>query len=115
MNEYVRQLLAWIDAESAAQAEQLKARRDRAGDGGVERTGETLLDMAVTDTRPGLAGAVITTLVKRNRNLALPSNRFRVGIPVTVTNNAAEVEIARGVVTARDRSCLLYTSPSPRD
>ncbi|MAQ89830.1 MAG: IGHMBP2 family helicase [Rhodopirellula sp.] len=111
MNEYVRQLLAWIDAESAAQAEQLKARRDRAGDGGVERTGETLLDMAVTDTRPGLAGAVITTLVKRNRNLALPSNRFRVGIPVTVTNNAAEVEIARGVVTARDRSSVQIALP----
>ena len=45
MQDYVVQLLEWIDAESAAQARQLEQRRRDAGGGNAERTGETLLDM----------------------------------------------------------------------
>ena len=111
MQDYVVQLLEWIDAESAAQARQLEQRRRDAGGGNAERTGETLLDMVVRESRPGLAGATLATLIKRNREIGLPSNRFRVGTPVTVTSNAAEVEIARGIVTARNRQSLQISLP----
>ena len=85
MQGHVEQLIDWIDQESAAQAKQLDARRQQSGDGGAERTGETLLNMALVDTRPGLAGTTIATFVKRNRELSLPPNRFRVGTPVLTT------------------------------
>lgn len=111
MQRHVEQLIDWIDQESAAQAKQLDERRQRSGDGGAERTGETLLDMALVDTRPGLAGATIATFVKRNRERGLPPNRFRVGTPVMTTGNGADVELARGVVVARDSQTLKVSLP----
>ncbi|MBA63323.1 MAG: IGHMBP2 family helicase [Planctomycetaceae bacterium] len=111
MDAHIEQLLQWIDQESAAQAMQLEERRLKGKTGGAERTGETLLDMAVADTRPGLAGATIGTFVKRNREIGLPPNRFRVGTPVMATGNSAETEIARGVVTARNSRSLMLSLP----
>ncbi|MEC9095445.1 MAG: hypothetical protein VX776_02365, partial [Planctomycetota bacterium] len=67
MHSHIEQLLDWVDQESAAQARQLEERRRKSEDRGVEQTGETLLDMAVADRWPGLAGATIATFVKRNR------------------------------------------------
>ena len=90
MHKHIEQLLEWIDMESDAQARQLDERRRQSGSGAAEKTGDTLLDMAVADSRPGLAGATIVTFVKRNRERGLPVNRFRVGTPVM--------------------ACLLYTS-----
>lgn len=111
MQPHIDQLLKWIDQESTAQARQLEERRRRSDSAGAEKTGETLLDMAVTDQRPGLAGATIATLVKRNRDLGLPPNRFRVGTPVTLLGNGAETETARGVVTAKNRRSLKVSVP----
>lgn len=111
MQSHLDQLIDWIDQESAAQAKQLAERRQRSGDGGAERTGDTLLDMAVADMRPGLAGTTITSFVKRNRDIGLPPNRFRVGTPVMATGNGADVEIARGVVVGRDSQTLKVSLP----
>ena len=111
MQSHLDQLIDWIDQESAAQAKQLAERRQRSGDGGAERTGDTLLDMAVADMRPGLSGTTITSFVKRNRDIGLPPNRFRVGTPVMATGNGADVEIARGVVVGRDSQTLKVSLP----
>ena len=111
MHSHIEQLLDWVDQESAAQARQLEERRRKSEDRGVEQTGETLLDMAVADRRPGLAGATIATFVKRNRERGLPPNRFRVGTPVMATGNSAETEIARGVVTSKTPRSLKISLP----
>ena len=111
MHKHIEQLLEWIDMESVAQARQLDERRRQSGSGAAEKTGDTLLDMAVADSRPGLAGATIVTFVKRNRERGLPVNRFRVGTPVMATGNAAETEIARGVITAKESRSIKISLP----
>ncbi len=111
MQKHIEQLLEWIDMESLAQARQLDERRRQSGAGAAEKTGDTLLDMAVADSRPGLAGATIVTFVKRNREQGLPVNRFRVGTPVMATGNSAETEIARGVVTAKESRSIKVSLP----
>ena len=111
MQKHIEQMLEWIDMESVAQARQLNERRRQSGSGAAEKTGDTLLDMAVADSRPGLAGANIVTFVKRNRERGLPVNRFRVGTPVMATGNSAETEIARGVVIAKEPRSIKVSLP----
>ncbi len=56
----------------------------------AEKRGETLLDMVIIDEHPGLGGRTIATLVKRNRTLKLPWNRFKSGSPVMASSEGSE-------------------------
>ena len=68
----------------------------------AERSGETLLDLAIADQRTGLAGRYLLKLVKRNRTLVLPWNRLRVGAPVILSSLAeGDDSTLSGVVSAR--------------
>ena len=69
MEEYFQRLADWIDLESAAEAERLQERRKRQNGPDAEKSGETLLDLVVTDDDSGLGGRYLLTLVKRNRTL----------------------------------------------
>lgn len=86
--------------ESAAESQRLSERRLRMNDADAERTGESLLDLAITDGESGLAGRYLMTFVKRNRELRLPWNRLRVGSPVVVSETDTE-DNYQGVVSAR--------------
>lgn len=89
-----------MDAE--AEAERMAERRAVRTRATAERSGETLLDLAIADTRSGLGGRYLLKLVKRNRTLQLPWNRLRVGSPVTLTPLAEEGGgPLGGVVSAR--------------
>lgn len=87
--------------EADAEAERLAERRRRGNGAAAEKSGETLLDMVITDDEPGLGGRILITLVKRNRTLKLPWNRLRVGAPVYLTGGNGDGDSVHGVVSAR--------------
>jgi len=99
--DHFQQLAHWLQMESDAEAEQLAARRRNAAKADVEKSGETLLDLAITQREPGLGGRTLLTLVKRNRTLRLPWNRLRVGSPVVLSAASDEGDSRHGVVSAR--------------
>lgn len=75
----------WIELESVAESKRLAERKRRLSGQDAERSGESLLDLVVTDHETGLGGRFLVTFVKRNRNLELPWNRLRVGSPVVLS------------------------------
>lgn len=107
MDEHFQRLADWIDLESVAEAERLNERRKRQSGPDAEKSGETLLDLVVTDEDAGLGGRYLITLVKRNRTLQLPWNRLRVGSPVVVTtSDDSSGDACQGVVTAINRKSI---------
>jgi len=91
----------WIDWESVAEATRLAERRKRMAGRDAERSGETIVDLAVQDSETGLGGRYLVTLVKRNRSLPLPWNRLKVGSPVIVTTEDENSEVYSGIVSER--------------
>lgn len=107
MDEHFQRLADWIGLESVAEAERLNERRKRQSGPDAEKSGETLLDLVVTDEDAGLGGRYLITLVKRNRTLQLPWNRLRVGSPVVVTtSDDSSGDACQGVVTAINRKSI---------
>ena len=107
MDEHFQRLAEWIDLESVAEAERLNERRKNQKGPDAEKSGESLLDLVVTDEDVGLGGRYLITLVKRNRTLQLPWNRLRVGSPVVVTpNDDLSGDACQGVVTAISRKSI---------
>lgn len=96
----------WLKLESAAETEQIDERRKRRSKADAEKSGETLLDLAITNHEPGLGGRTRLTLVKRNRTLRLPWNRLRVGAPVVLSSQDTEGDSQQGVVSARRRDFI---------
>jgi len=92
--------------ESVAEKQQIDERRQRRTKADAEKSGETLLDLAITHHESGLGGRTLLTLVKRNRTLRLPWNRLRVGAPVVLSSEGAEGESQQGVVSARRRDSI---------
>jgi len=107
MEEHFQRLAEWIDLESVAEAERLNERRQRQKGPDAEKSGETLLDLVVTDDDSGLGGRYLLTLVKRNRTLQLPWNRLRVGSPIVITpNDDISGDACQGVVTSINRKSV---------
>jgi ATP-dependent RNA/DNA helicase IGHMBP2 len=96
----------WLKMESVAEKQQIDERRQRRTKADAEKSGETLLDLAITHHESGLGGRTLLTLVKRNRTLRLPWNRLRVGAPVVLSSEGAEGESQQGVVSARRRDSI---------
>ncbi|MBM81027.1 MAG: AAA family ATPase [Planctomycetaceae bacterium] len=101
-DEHFERLRTWLKLESEAEAKQIAERRRSRTKRDAEKSGETLLDLVVTDHEPGLGGRTLLTLVKRNRSLRLPWNRLRVGSPVILSPDGDDAgESRHGVVSAR--------------
>jgi ATP-dependent RNA/DNA helicase IGHMBP2 len=93
--------MTWLKLESEAEKQQIDERRRRGTKADAEQSGETLLDLVITNHESGLGGRTLLTLVKRNRTLRLPWNRLRVGAPVVLSTENADGESRQGVVSAR--------------
>ena len=107
MEEHFQRLAAWIDLESVAETERLQERRQKQNGPDAEKSGETLLDLVITDEDSGLGGRYLLTLVKRNRTLQLPWNRLRVGSPVVMTpNDDVSGDACQAVVTSISRTSI---------
>lgn len=102
------QALDWeADEEARRFADRLALRDSRT----AEKSGESLLDLAVVDVDAGLGQNVLVTFRKRNRQAALPWHRLKVGSPVLVSTQSSHVVTQAGVVSSR-RSEQLQVSMS---
>ncbi|MEK6235621.1 MAG: AAA domain-containing protein, partial [Planctomycetales bacterium] len=100
-DDHFQRLMDWLQLESEAEKKRFDERRRRGTKADAEKSGETLLDLVITQTEPGLGGRTLLTLVKRNRTLSLPWNRLRVGSPVMLSPEGAGRDSRQGVVSAR--------------
>ncbi|MEM8910848.1 MAG: AAA domain-containing protein [Planctomycetota bacterium] len=81
---YFSQLGIWLDLEAAAERERLAERRQVRARADVEKTGETILNLDLTDSHSGLAGRYLLDFSKPNAR-ELPMSRLKVGSPVIIT------------------------------
>ncbi|TWT72329.1 AAA domain-containing protein [Crateriforma conspicua] len=98
---YFDLLRRWLDLESEAERQRMARRRQMQRRADVERTGETLLAMDMSDHQIGLAGRYLLEFVKAT-SAPLPMNRLKVGSPVVISDDADESdEGVAGVVSRR--------------
>ena len=102
-SEHFNRLLKLLDQEAAAELEQVRSRIGRLSPTEAERTGDSLVDLAIDDVYGGLGGRFVVTLVKRNRSLGLPWTRLNIGSPVLLAPHGADSQVSlRGVVSERN-------------
>ncbi|TWT42453.1 AAA domain-containing protein [Botrimarina hoheduenensis] len=98
---YFDQLERWLALEGEAERERLADRRRQQRAGNPERSGETLVNLRVTDHRTGLAGRLLMDFAKPASE-PLPMNRLKVGAPVVVSGeDDPDLSGQPGVVSAR--------------
>ncbi len=106
-DEYFDRLLRWLGLESDAERIRLAERRQLSRDQDVERTGETIIDLLLSDHHIGLGGRYLLSFTKRRGGQPLPWNRLKVGSPVVVSDNDEESnEGASGVVSRRNQNII---------
>ena len=102
VDQYFDQLLRWLDLESDAERARLVERRQISRGLDAERSGETIIDLVLSDHRTGLGGRYLLSFAKRRNDLGLPWNRLKVGSPVIVSDNDDQTdEGISGVVSRR--------------
>ncbi|WP_397571183.1 AAA domain-containing protein [Schlesneria sp. T3-172] len=113
--DFFQQLIRNLDLEAdAVKAETLRLSHKASGDQ-AERTGTTIVDLAIRDETAGFGGRVILTLGKRDRRQQLPWSRLHSGTPILLSEEQGrEQEGWRGVVTDRNRETItVVLSDSP--
>ena len=106
-NEYFQRLIRCLELEAEAEtAETVRLSRRASGDQ-AERTGSSLVDLAIRDETAGFGGRVIVTLGKRDRRLELPWTRLNSGTPIVLSEQKSMDHAGwRGVITDRDRETI---------
>jgi ATP-dependent RNA/DNA helicase IGHMBP2 len=117
-DDHFQKLAQCLDQEAeAALAENVRMSRRAASDQ-AERTGNTIVGLAIRDETAGYGGRAIVTLGKRDQRVELPWNRLSSGTPVVLTEQQTSDHAGwRGVVTQRDRAVItvvLSDSPEPQ-
>ena len=115
--DYFQRLMDCLDQEAeAVLAETVRVTRRTSGEQ-AERSGASLVDLAIRDETAGFGGRVIVTLGKRDRRLELPWTRLNSGSPIVLSEQQVKDHGGwRGVVTGRDRETItvaLSDSPDP--
>jgi ATP-dependent RNA/DNA helicase IGHMBP2 len=115
--DYFQSLIRCLDQEAdAATAETVRISRRTSGEQ-AERTGTSLVDLAIRDETAGFGGRVVVILGKRDRRLELPWTRLNPGSPIVLSEQRDGDHAGwRGVVTGRDRetvTVVLNESPEP--
>ena len=97
----------WLAMESKAEIARMEERRKQQDSSNAERSGESILDLVITDHRPGLGGNELFTFKKRNETIQMPWHRLKVGSPVVVSlfdSNSNKSET--GVVSYKRRNSI---------
>ena len=113
--DHFQRLIRNLDLEAeAVKAETVRLSRKASGDQ-AERTGSSLVDLAIRDETAGFGGRVIVTLGKRDRRLELPWTRLHSGTPIVLSEQQARDHVGwRGVITDRNRETItVVLSDSP--
>lgn len=104
-----------LDLEGRAEAQRLRERARKLSAVEAERSGNSLLDLAIADEEAGLGGRCLVKLVKRKRT-PLPWTRLGVGSPVLLSpTEDAGGQGVRGVVCERGDSYLQVALASMPD
>ena len=105
--DHFQRLARLLEMESDAEARQILAAARNLSSADAERTGNSLLGLAIQDEYFGLGGRHVLTLAKRNATLGLPWTRLQVGTPVILSGEGGGKESgARGVVCERGEQAL---------
>jgi hypothetical protein len=100
--DHFQRLRRLLDLESRAEMEQALTRAQRVSGEDAERSGLSLVDLAIADEYAGLGGRTILSLKKRNRSQNLPWHRLTVGSPVILSAGTPDSEPrVRGIVCDR--------------
>ena len=103
---YFAVLNRWLELESEAERARMARRRQIRSQNDVEKTGETIVGLRMSDHQTGLAGRLLLDFSKPGE-LELPMNRLKVGSPVVVSDNDnAKDEGIAGVVSRRKRNSI---------
>ena len=95
-------MASWLAMESTAEIERMEERRKQQNSSDAERGGETILDLVISDHRPGLGGNQLITFKRRNETMKMPWHRLKVGSPVVVSQyDSRSSGSDTGVVSAK--------------
>ena len=104
--EHFERLVRLLELESRAEDQEAVERGRRLSPADAERTGTSLVDLAITDEETGLGGRHLLQLAKRNRS-PLPWTRLGVGSPVVLSPDTGRPTTGhRGVVYERSQGFL---------
>jgi DNA polymerase III delta prime subunit len=104
--EHFARLARLLKLESAAEAERVLERGRKLSPAAAEQSGQSLVDLVVTDEDTGLGGRYLIQLVKRKRG-PLPWTRLGVGAPVRLSPDGPKPgDGLRGVVLDRYESAI---------
>lgn len=92
----------WLGMESKAEVERMDERRRLQNTADAEKSGETILDLVITDYVHGLGGQQLVTFKRRNQTLRMPWHRLRVGAPVVVSPFGTDGKSESGVVSRKN-------------
>jgi len=106
-DDHFQRLLAALDLEAeATTAETLRISRRTSSDQ-AERSGLSLVDLAIRTETAGFGGRVVVTLGKRDQRQELPWTRLHSGTPIVLSEQQSKDHAGwRGVVTHRDRDSI---------
>jgi ATP-dependent RNA/DNA helicase IGHMBP2 len=104
--DHFQRLGRLLDLESGAEAQRAAEQARRLSPPEAQKTGNTLVDLVVTDEQAGLGGRYLVQLGRRG-HAPLPWTRLDVGSPVVLSPNTARVEQShRGVVYERGEESI---------
>ena len=99
-------MACWLAMESQAEVKRMEERRRKRNEADAEKSGETILDLAVTDHVIGLGGHKLVTFQRRKQSMQMPWHRLRVGSPVVVSSFPIKGNSESGVVSAKRKDSL---------
>ena len=103
--DHFQRLARLLETEAQAEAQQTAERAKRFSGRDAERTGDSLVGLAIADQDAGLGGRFLLQLAKRNRS-PLPWTRLDVGSPIMLSSETTAETGYRGVVCERDAQTL---------
>ena len=100
-------MVEWLAMESAAEVERMARRREFRSAEDAEASGETILDLVISDINPGLGGYRLVTFRRRSEHKRMPWHRLKVGTPVVVsTSESGSGGDETGVVSKKKRDSI---------
>lgn len=110
--EHFQRLTRLLELE--AEAEKQEALRDmqRNSPSAAEAAGGALTSLVIREEDAGLGGRILLTFGKRNQTLGLPWTRLGPGVPVILSEEGANNDGWRGVVTRLGRDSIQVAFPS---
>ncbi len=97
----------WLAMESEAEVARMAERRKQQNTTDAEKSGESILDLVISDHGLGLGGQQLVTFKKRSETDSLPWHRLKVGSPVVVSTFKTDVEKSEtGVVSRKNRDSI---------